>query len=52
MLFFNGFINSSTMTSAYFCPHSVFNSGYLVEFVCLKSDLIDILRSRLFELVR
>jgi len=27
--------------SAYFCPHSVFNSGYLIEFVCLKSDLID-----------
>jgi len=27
--------------SAYFCPHSVFKSGYLIEFVCLKSDLID-----------
>ena len=27
--------------SAYFFPHSVFNSGYLIEFVCLKSDLID-----------
>jgi len=27
--------------SAYFCPHSVFNSGYLIEFMCLKSDLID-----------
>jgi len=44
--------NSSTLTSltshlsnflmsAYFCPHSVFNSGYLIEFVCLKSELID-----------
>jgi len=29
------------LMSAYFCPHSVFNSGYLIEFVCLKSDLID-----------
>ena len=28
--------------SAYFCPHSVFNSGYLIEFVCLKIDLIGI----------
>jgi len=27
--------------SAYFCPHSVFNFGYLIEFVGLKSDLID-----------
>jgi len=27
--------------SAYFCPHLMFNSGYLIEFVCLKSDLID-----------
>jgi len=27
--------------SAYFCPHSVFNSRYLIEFMCLKSDLID-----------
>jgi len=27
--------------SAYFCPHSVFNSGYLIEFMCFKSDLID-----------
>jgi len=29
------------LISAYFCPHSVFNSGYLIEFMCLKSDLID-----------
>ena len=29
------------MISAYFCPHLVFNSGYLIEFMCLKSDLID-----------
>ena len=27
--------------SAYFYPHLMFNSGYLIEFVCLKSDLID-----------
>jgi len=27
--------------STYFCPHLMFNSGYLIEFVCLKSDLID-----------
>jgi len=27
------------MMSAYFCPHSVFNSEYLIKFVCLKSDL-------------
>jgi len=32
---------SHTLMSAYFCPHSVFNSGYLIEFMCLKSDLID-----------
>ena len=30
------------MMSAYFCPHSMFNSGYLIEFVCLKIDLIGI----------
>jgi len=30
------------MMSVYFCPHSVFNSGYLIEFVCLKIDLIGI----------
>jgi len=29
------------LMSAYFCPHSVFNIGYLIEFMCLKSDLID-----------
>jgi len=27
--------------SAYFFPHSLFNSGYLIEFMCIKSDLID-----------
>ena len=27
--------------SAYFCPHSAFNAEYLIEFVCLKSDLIN-----------
>jgi len=27
--------------STYFCPHLMFNSGYLIEFMCLKSDLID-----------
>ena len=26
--------------SAYFCPHLMFNFGYLIEFVCLKIDLI------------
>jgi len=26
--------------SAYFCPHLMFNSGHLIEFVCLKIDLI------------
>jgi len=30
------------LMSAYFCPQSVFNSGYLIEFVCLKIDLIGI----------
>jgi len=29
------------MMNAYFWPHSVFNSGYLIEFMCLKSDLIN-----------
>jgi len=29
------------MMSAYFCPHLVFNSRYLIEFVCLNSNLID-----------
>jgi len=32
---------SRRLMSAYFCPHSMFNSGYLIEFMCLKSDLID-----------
>jgi len=27
--------------SAHFCPRSMFNSEYLTEFVCLKSDLIN-----------
>jgi len=30
------------MMSAYFCPHLMFNSGYLIEFMCLKIDLIGI----------
>ena len=30
-----------SLMSAYFCPHLMFNSGYLIEFVCLKIDLID-----------
>jgi len=30
------------LMSAYFCPHLMFNSGYLIEFVCLKIDLIGI----------
>jgi len=29
------------LISVYFCPHSMFNSEYLIEFVCLKSDLIN-----------
>jgi len=29
------------MMSAYFCLYSVFNFGYLIKFMCLKSDLID-----------
>jgi len=33
--------NSCNMMSAYFCPHLMFNSWYLIEFVRLKSDLID-----------
>jgi len=27
--------------NAYFCPHLVFNYGYLIKFMSLKSDLID-----------
>jgi len=34
--------SANFMMSAYFCPHLMFNSGYLVEFVCLKIDLIGI----------
>jgi len=30
-----------SLMSAYFCPHLMFNYGYLIKFVCLKSDLID-----------
>jgi len=30
-----------SLMSTYFCPHLMFNSGYLIEFMCLKSDLID-----------
>jgi len=28
--------------SAYFCLHLMFSYGYLIEFVCLKIDLIRI----------
>jgi len=28
--------------NAYFCPHLMFNSGYLIEFVCLNIDVIEI----------
>ena len=35
------FVVCNFLMSAYFCPHSVFNSEYLIEFVCLKSDLIN-----------
>jgi len=30
------------LMSAYFCPHSRFNSGYLIKFLCLRIDLIKI----------
>jgi len=30
------------LMSAYFFPHLMFNSGYLIEFVCLKIDFIGI----------
>jgi len=30
----------SYVMSVYFCPHLMFYSRYLIEFVCLKSDLI------------
>jgi len=30
------------LMSAYFCPYLMFNYGYLIEFVCLKIDLIGI----------
>jgi len=30
------------LMSAYFCPHLMFNFGYLIEFVLLKIDLIGI----------
>jgi len=39
-LHFSG-LASMPLMSVYFCPHSVFNFGYLIEFMCLKSDLID-----------
>jgi len=32
----------SVVMSAYFCPHLMFNYGYLIVFVCLKIDLIGI----------
>jgi len=38
--FFHNLLSCELM-SAYFFPHSVFNFGYLIEFMCLKSDLID-----------
>jgi len=34
--------NGGRLMSAYFCPHFMFNFGYLIEFVCLKIDLIEI----------
>ena len=41
--FLNGFLNEEAyVMSAYFCPHLMFNSGYLIEFMCLKIDLIEI----------
>jgi len=35
------FMTPRQVMSAHFCPHSVFNFGYLIEFMCLKSALID-----------
>jgi len=29
-----------SLMSSYLCPHLTFNSGYLIEFMCLKNDLI------------
>jgi len=34
-------ITGNNVMSAYFCPHLMFNFGFLVEFVCLTSDLIN-----------
>ena len=34
--------DAEDMMSAYFRPHLMFNFGYLIEFVCLKIDLIRI----------
>jgi len=34
-------VYGTEVMSAYFCPHSVFNFGYLIELMWLKSDLID-----------
>ena len=33
---------SENLMSAYFCPHLMSNYRYLIEFVCLKIDLIGI----------
>jgi len=30
------------LMSVYFCPYLMFNYGYLIEFVCLKIDLLEI----------
>ena len=29
------------LMNVYCCPHLMFNFGYLIEFVCLKSDFMD-----------
>jgi len=37
-----GELGGGEVMSAYFCPHLMFNYRYLIEFVCLKIDLIGI----------
>jgi len=34
-------LQKALVMSANFCPHLMFNFGYLIEFVCLKNDLIE-----------
>jgi len=34
--------------STYFCPHIMFNFGYLIDFLSLKSDLITICDNEIY----